>query len=181
VRTRTSRIGWEELAQKLGYITYEGSLLKESGGTKNARMALAEIVGDKALRDAVDYNVSGEPGNETARSVLWLLQPSCAMERCHEIFKFSQDQEERSFAINLLQVVGDARALAWVPEYLADPNPGVQIWGIGIVDQLSWSRNVEPEDYLPIVEAALQHPNKRVRERAREIMAYIESNKRDQS
>jgi len=175
-----SRIDWEELAKKLGYITYEGSLRKESGGTKNARMALAEIVGDEALRDAVDYYVSGNPGNETARSVLWLLQPQCAMERCHEIFKFSQDQEERSFAINLLQVVADSRVLAWIPEYLADPNPSVQIWGIGIVDQLSWSGNAELEECLPIVEAALQHTNERVRERAQEVMAYIAS-QREQS
>ena len=175
-----NRIDWQELAQKLGYITYEGSLRKESGGTKNARMALAEIVGDEALRDAVDYYVSGKPGDETARSVLWLLQPPCAMERCHEIFKLSQDQEERSVAINLLQVVADARVLAWVPEYLADPNTGVQIWGIGIVDQLSWSGNAEPEECLPIVEAALKHPNERVRERAQEVMAYIES-QREQS
>jgi HEAT repeat protein len=168
-----SEIDWQALAYKLGYITKTESGHTESGGTKNARTALTDILGEELLRGAVDFCVSGRRGAETARSVLWSLQPPCAMERCHEIFRSSKDEAERSEALNLLKVVADERVLSWVPEYLADHNLGVQTWGIGIVDQLAWSGNAEPEQCMPLIKVALEHSNERVRETAQFVMEYL--------
>jgi hypothetical protein len=163
-------IDWYDLAERLGTITETATGWGESGGTTVAAEALSQILGDDELRCAVDYYVSRRPGMEMAKSVLQLLKPASAMDRCHEIFLAGQDYDDVSFAINLLQYVADPRVLERVPLYLASDNEGAQYWGIGIVDQLVSFGGVELEDARPVLQLALDHQSEKVRERARWII-----------
>ena len=132
--------------------------------------ALTAILGDEELRGTVDYYVSRQPGSEMAKSVLQLLKPPSAMDRCHEIFLTSDDQDDVSFAINLLQYVADSRVLDRVPLYLASDNDGAQYWGVGIIDQLVSFGGVGLEEAMPILKLALDHQSEKVCDRAQWII-----------
>ncbi|HEY4668229.1 MAG TPA: hypothetical protein VIH05_00485 [Tepidiformaceae bacterium] len=155
-------IDWLSLSEEMGLITWYEEGRNESGGTREAREAIARILGDDEMRAAVDYYVSGAPGSELARSVLWLLHPVAAMDRCVEIFRSDADIEDRRSAVHLLEVAADTRTLELVPEFLADPDDVIPMWGIGIVDQLMipisstsrmcglcspWPRNIRTREY----------------------------------
>jgi len=164
-------IDWRGLADTLETITWTDYGHRESGGTNIACNALVEIVGDTALRDAVDFYVSGRPGFEVARSVLWLLRPPVAMERCREIYRTSDDDQQAADAINLLQVVADRRVLEWIPEFLASENVSVRLWGLGIVDQLLiMQEEIEFAEALPLLETGLRDPVEAVRSQAQQIL-----------
>jgi hypothetical protein len=169
----SSIIDWERLAQRLGSLHSDG----ESGGSDLARKALEEILGSSVWRNAVDHYVADKPGYELARSVLWLIHPWAAMERCYEIYRTSQDTETRRNAVALLRVVADRRALSWVDEFLNDSDPGVQNWGAGMVDQLLWSELVEPEECQELLEKMKQHPNEHLRETATWIESFLQKRK----
>ncbi len=165
-------IDWEKLAHGLGAIADTPDGRTENGGTRVATAALAEILGDDAMTAAVDHYVSNRPGSEAARSVLTLLKPGAAIEHCHHIYLTSGTPRERNFAVNLLKSIGDKRVLAWLPQYLSDPNPGIQAWGVGIPEHLLLNGVVELEDLLPLLESLSDHPNPVVREKAAEILTW---------
>jgi len=170
-------IDWLSLSEEMGLITWYEEGRNESGGTREAREAIARILGDDEMRAAVDYYVSGAPGSELARSVLWLLHPVAAMDRCVEIFRSDADIEDRRSAVHLLEVAADTRTLELVPEFLADPDDVIPMWGIGIVDQLMISNLVDFEDVRTLLSMAEEHPNPRVRHVARSVIeAFGEDN-----
>jgi len=172
----TDPIAWPALASALGTLGGDGVTRSERGGTNVAREAIGILLGSARLSDAVDFYVSGQPGFELARSVLWLLRPWPAMLRCRELFASAQhDVSVRRSAVELLRVVADARALPWVADFLRDPDAGVQLWGIGVVDQLVFSRLVEPDDCAAVLRMAQHHSNAAVRERAAEIAQQLEA------
>jgi HEAT repeat protein len=164
-------IDWRGLADRLGTITWNESGRSESGGTAIACDAIVEILGDAALCDAVDFYVSGQPGNEVARSVLMLLKPAAAMERCREIFRAPADEQEAADAINLLKMVADRRVLDWIPEFMQSDNSGVKIWALGILDQLLvMQESITPEEAMPFFKQALADPSKSVRDQATQFL-----------
>lgn len=165
-------VDWEELAHRVGSIREDGS---EGSSTELARRAIEILLGPDLCRSAVDYYVSGNPGSELARSILWHIHPWSAMERCHEIYNSSADTQLRCRAVELLRVVADERALGWVEDFLEDTDEGIQTWGAGIVDQLLWSDLIDPEDCEAILTKMRNHPNDRVRETHGFIRSYLES------
>jgi hypothetical protein len=162
-------IDWRALAERLGTLRADG----ESGGSELGRGALEAIVGPEALRAAVDYYVAELPGAQLARSVLALLRPWPAMERCLEVWRGGADPNARRAAVELLRVVADRRALAWVPEFLGDRDEGVQTWGAGVVDQLLWSGQVDPGECGTLLELMHGHPNPGVQRYAELIGAFL--------
>ena len=168
----TAAIDWRALADQLGTLSpMKDGVYTERGGTDLACQALVEIIGDAAWRDAVDFYVSCQRGSELTRSVLWLLRPPAAMERCREIFRGAPDTQAAADAINLLQVVADRRVLPWIPEFLASDNVGVRVWGIGIVDQLLIMQDaIDMAEAMPLLETALADPAEAVQSRARDIL-----------
>jgi hypothetical protein len=167
-------VDWHALAQKLGTLREGG----ESGGTDLGRQALEVIVGVEALRSAVDYYIAGSPGSELARSVLSLLKPSSAMERCLEIARGEADAESRRSAVELLRMVADERGIGWAAEFLRDEDEGVQVWGAGIVDQLLWSGLADPDDCGQLLEAMERHPNAGVQRQAAFVRSFLASRQR---
>lgn len=122
-------IDWKALALRLG--TLKPGEPGESGGSRYAQQAVGLLLGGDNLRKAVDHYVSGEPGFELARSVLWLIRPWSAAERCYELYRSEKEVETRRMAVVLLRDVADERALSWVDEFLEDEDAGIQGWGAG--------------------------------------------------
>ena len=164
-------VDWRALADKLGTITWSEHGRSESGGTQVACDAITEILGDELLRDAVDFHVSCEPGGEVARSVLILLKPPAAMERCREIFRSPIDDQQAADAIGLLKMVADRRVLEWIPEFMVSENEGVRTCTLGIIDQLLiMEESITSEEAFPFFKQALSDPSNMVRAQASRIL-----------
>ena len=147
----------------------------EDGGHGVARRAIALLLGEAALRDAVDYHLAGGPGAEHARSVLWLLQPEAeaARSRCLEIYHTAPEHGRRVSAVDLLRVVATAADLPRVVEFLMDSDPGVQLSGVGMLDQLLFAGCVDAVAAEPYLRMAERHPNAQVRDKAAAIREFL--------
>jgi hypothetical protein len=156
-------IDWRNLAERLGAITYEEGGRSESGGTRIAEEALAFILGDDAIRDAVDYCVLEDPGSETARSVLRFIRPHVARQRCMEIFRAGEGRGGSADAIHLLSDVAVLSVLEWMPEIQANPNPHARAYAVRIIDQLWMTGEIEPDDGRPFLDIALRDEDEMVR------------------
>ena len=163
------QIDWQALASQLGTLRENG----ETSGSRYACEAIGILLGEDNLRRAVDYYISGEPGYELARSVLWLLHPLSAMQHCYDIYKSDAPIENRRLAVELLQVVADKRAVVWIDEFLDDADPEIQAWGAGVLDQLLYSYLVESEDVEYLLAKAETHANPGVREQAEFIRGFV--------
>ena len=141
--------------------------------TRKGQLALARIIGVERLQAAVDWYIAGRPGAELARFALWRLQPPAARDRCVEVWRSAQEPIQRQLAVELLRVVATSEDLGLIGEFLDDEDEGVQVWGVGVLDQLIWSRQVEPEDAAALLEIAANHPNKDVRERCEFIREVV--------
>jgi hypothetical protein len=142
-------------------------------GDVAARRAMEIVLGEHVLRQSVDYYVAVSPAAELVRNVLWLLRPWSAMNRCYELAQPPNDIKTRRSAVELLRVVADERALPWVSEFLNDEDPGIQGWGIGVLDQLLWSFLVDPDEAEVLLRRAERHENSAVRERTKFIRGYL--------
>ena len=166
-------VDWEALASSLGRIERTANGWTESGGSDAARDALEQIIGPETLRASVDHYIAGGPGSELVRSVLILLRSTSAMARCHQAYLAATDVEERRAAIELLRSIGDKRILGWAPTYLADPDPQVQVWAIGIPDQLLMANLVDFKECEAVLEMAASHANENVRQKAQWIRDHL--------
>jgi hypothetical protein len=153
--------------------------MKESAGSIDARAALDQIIGHVEIRAAVDHYVSNQPGGELARAVLRMFRSAVATERCYEIFRESSDANRRRSAVELLRMVADRRALEWVPEFLNDPDEGIQNWGIGVVDQLMFVGVVDLDQCQSVLALAARHPSAYVRDMARSIRDEAQQDRGD--
>lgn len=162
---KSENIDWEQLAQKLG--TIEG--VNEYGSADLARQALVEILGQQAVAHAVDYYVDSRPGCELVRSVLWLLRPLVAMERCDQIFKEHTSIERKRSAVELLRVIGDERTLPLVKKFLNHSDETIQNWGMSLLEKLIQSEKVEYSDVKSLIEMAEAHKNPLIREIAKRL------------
>ena len=158
----SSDIDWESLAARLGLFAGD----HEHCSDDDARRALELIVGEDALRASVDYYLAGRRGSELARFVLWQIHPWSAMSYCYEIFKAHGEIEIRRMAVELLRAVADRRALPWVSEFLEDEDALIQVWGVGVLDQMLYKYLIEPEEAEDLLRKAEQHGNEAVRDRA---------------
>jgi hypothetical protein len=162
-------IDWQSLASQLGLLREDG----ESSGSRHACEALETLLGEDNLRRAVDHYISGKPGSELARSVLWHIHPFSAMRYCYDIFKSDLPIEIRRSAVELLRVVADKRAVDWIYEFLNDDDLEIQSWGAGVLDQLLWSELIYPEEIEHLLVKAETHSNIGVRERAEFIRGFL--------
>ena len=167
-------IDWDEFA-----VAHASRL--GPGGHDRARRALEVILGEEAIRAAVDCVLAVRPGAELASDVLSLLRPWSAAEYCHEIAASSSDIEDRRRAVGLLQDVGDRRALAWLSGYLDDSDSLIQVCGASVLDHLLFLDLVEPEEAEELLKKAEHHENEAVREQAKSIRGFLRGITRDQA
>ena len=166
------KVDWEQLARQIGAIEENTALDPYSarGGSNIARQALVAILGDEFWRSAVDSYVNGERGSEVISSILQLLQPKPAMERCYQIYKSESDSITRRYAVILLVDAADYSVLHWVSEFLNDPDDNFAIAGTWILDRLLFTRSEDPpSEYMLLLERAETHVSQRVREQLNEF------------
>ncbi len=116
-------IDWNAIAQQVG----------DNYDTSAGRRALEIIVGEGNVRDAVDYWISQERGCFAAESVLSVMRPKVAMDRCYEIYKAKPDSEDAIRAVFLLASFADDAALSWVRQFLDDRNRGIRRNGLAVL------------------------------------------------
>lgn len=162
-------ISWKTLAEHLGTLRDDG----EVGGSNYARQAIEVLIGEESLRQAVEYYIAGEPGSELARAVLWEIQPWSAMEHCYDIYKSDSDIGKRRMAVELLRVVADRRAIGWITEFLDDKDQEIQMWGMGLLDQLVSSGSISELEAEELLEKVDTHANPSIREIAKSVRRYF--------
>jgi hypothetical protein len=180
------KINWQSLAEKVGAISQSNDRLEnvddwsESGSSDLGRQAIEVLIGENNLRDAVDYYISGQPGCELVRHILWQLHSWTAMEYCYEIYRStSRDLNSRRMAIELLKVVGDCRALIWIDEFLEDGDECIQNCGIDLLSQLLFSDLIYPENARNLLVKSMNHGNAYVREKANDLVIMIEADEEE--
>jgi hypothetical protein len=160
-------IDWGELARRIG-------VEPNRGGDEIARRAIAALLGEQALRGAVDWYVDRRRASEHARSVLSLLRSGAARARCVEIYRADPDRERRRSAVELLRVVATADDLSLVGEFLADADPVIQTCGFGVFDQLVLIGAINADDAEPMLRVAERHANRHVRDACRHLREYLD-------
>jgi HEAT repeat protein len=134
---------------------------------------LEVILGEAAIRAAVDCIIAVGPAAALACDILSLLRPRSAAEYCHEIATSSSAIEDRRRAVGLLQDVGDRRALAWISGYLEDSDAMIQVCGVSVLDHLLYLDLIEPEEAEELLRKAERHENGAVREQAESIRSFL--------
>jgi hypothetical protein len=158
-------IDWQVLAREIGVDP-------NSGGDGIARLALAALLGASRLHTAVDWYVDYRPAAEHSRSVLWLLRPVAARDRCLEIYRTDANPQRRRAAVELLRVVATADDLPLVTEFLADTDRVIQDLSLQVLDQLIFGQYVDEQDAEPYLRVAESHTNPDVRARCSFIREY---------
>ena len=162
---------WKSLAHQLGASEENGDIV----GMKHAQRAVELLLGEENIREAVDYYISGKPGAELSRFVLMLIRPWPAMLYCHELYSSSREVEIRRTSVELLRVIADERALAWVLEFLRDDDAAIQLWGASLLEQLVSKELIEVDQAESVIIQAEQHSNPHVQERAKLIREFTRS------
>ncbi len=135
----------------------------------DADRAIEFLIGEKNIRKAVDYFISGQQGAELARTVLWQIQPWSAMKYCYEIYKSERDVKERYLALALLRMIADSRVLQWIDEFLEDRDEEIQVYGLSIITELIVRNWVSVEDCEGLILKIENHSNSVIREEGKHI------------
>ena len=149
---------WRQLATDLGFVPVNGQVFN---GGDNARAAIAVLLGDDVLRDAVDSWVDRDPGAELADSVLSILKPAAAREHCLQIVRRDPDSSRRQFAAALFTDMATEDDLPVVEELLVHPDPDVQVWAIALLRMLAYDDETLPAGPYGLM--MREHANPRVR------------------
>lgn len=164
-------IDWNDLAEKLQ---------NENGSsTWLACDAIELIIGHDNIKKAVDYYIDGigTESSELIRGVLWQIHSKVALHYCYEIFQNSSDLNRRIAAVELMRVLADTQkcseVLDWIPQFLADPDPTIQNWGIGVLDQLVTSELIDETIAKDMLNTYKNHSSKFVKEQAEQILQAI--------
>jgi hypothetical protein len=123
-------INWVSLTEALG------------SDPDDAQIALALILGEENLRNAVDAYITFQGGYYVAWSVIGDLRSEAAHDRCLEIWKSDPDVERRRGAVELFPVVVWADDLSLIGELLSEPDPLVPWSGIRSLSQLAYAGEI---------------------------------------
>ena len=152
-------------------------LSKEFGtsfGKHAAQIALAKILGEEEITQAVQDYVAGCDGSELIWCVLRLLKPEAARSECLLTVRTSSNQEARRAAAELFRVVANRSSLPVVREFLADGETSIQVCGAWVVDYLVLDGECRDlEDLGPYLAEMSSHPNPSVNEEARQVLESL--------
>jgi hypothetical protein len=148
-------VNWAKLAEELG----AGS----GYSTEIGYRAIVSILGEEFFENAVEHTIDLKDGWCLSEGVLRILAP-LGMKHCYHLYKTSPDIEVRRSATYFMKYLGDRGVLDYLPEFLVDPDEVIQNNVIEIIDQMYFLSKLDDEELMPILESALNHPNKKIRE-----------------
>jgi HEAT repeat protein len=163
------KVNWEALAETCGAV----SASNESSDEMIGREGVAEILGEEVLKSAVDHYVGHRRGSGIALSVLHLLRPRVAVQRCLEIYDGQDAIALRRSAVELLRYIGDWRQLEAIKRFLADPDAEIQAWGASFLKRLILQESVSASDAEEYLQICDQHENPQVRHAALRARAFL--------
>ena len=77
--------------------------------------------------------------------------------------------------MELLRSLASRKLLNWVRVFIADPDPGIASWGMGIVDALVFSEEISPGEAESLILLGESHSDADVQEasaRVREVIDF---------
>ena len=165
-------IDWEEIAKRVG----DGN--DDACSRRIGRRALEVIVGEENVRNIVDYWISQQPGCFTAESVLSIMRPKIAMDRCYEIYKTAPDSEGAIRAVFLLTSFADDTAIPWVGEFLDDRRSGIRWNGLMVLRTILYDPlgDAAIASAMQLLNRAEQDRDPEMRERAKQIRSEFMAN-----
>jgi hypothetical protein len=160
-------IDWNAIAKQIG----------DNYDTPTGRRALEIIVGESNVRHAVDYWISQEQGCFTAESVLSVVRPKVAMDRCYEIYKAKPDSEDAIRAVFLLASFADDAALPWVRQFLGDRNRAIRWNGLAVLCTVLYGPlgDAAITSAMQLLDKAEQDSDSEIRERATLVRSEFRS------
>ncbi len=165
----SDKVDWRDLADALGTIEFTDGGHSELSGSGAAARALNLIVGNNIGADAADFYLSHQPGSELARSVLRLLRPKSAIERCLEIFRSAPDSQEACDSVELLRSIATPWVLEHFDELMSSHNETTRMWAVSLLDDLWMTGELEVENGWPYLLRAIRDPSPNVVEQAKGI------------
>lgn len=154
------KIDWNDLAQQVKCFDKDGN---EGCSSYQAQEALEKILGEKTLKEAVDYILTLEPGFFLAELTLAEIQSPSAAAYCYEIYKTDKDLWRRQIAVSLLKRFYRPEVCQWIEEFIDDSDESIQCAGAQILLNL-YDRLPDRLDQKRILDKALNHKNLQVRE-----------------
>jgi hypothetical protein len=175
-RATLMAINWEAIATLVGDQNWDGNV-KRGSGTESGRRALELLIGEENLREAVDYVISLEPGWDTAEMVIKIIRSRVAMRRCLEIYTTEPGTERACFSVFFLGSFADHAALPWIPGFLVDSDKIVRLNGLRVLQNILYEYDSLHDEQLgtakQLLNKSLSDPDPTVRERAMEILAWL--------
>jgi hypothetical protein len=160
-------IDWSAIAKRVG----------DNYDTPTGRKALELIVGEDNVRDAVDYWISQEQGCFTAESVLSVMRPEVAMDRCYEIHQTKPGSKDGIAAVFLLASFADDAALPWVRQFLDDRNRDIRWNGLAVWRTILYGPlgDAAIASAMQLLDKSEQDSDSEIRERATLIRSEFKS------
>ena len=131
---------WKKIGIEIGSITENF----ESGGTKYAKLAFENILGEKWIKETVEKAISNEIGAELAMNCLRLISSELATDYAYTIYKSDINSQRKNMAVWLIKHLAVKKSYDWIEEFINDKN--TIGWGIGVLDQLLWTEKIDYED-----------------------------------
>jgi len=168
------KINWHKLASDMELITETKHGRSERSGTKVAMEAIVKVLDDQFIIDTVDYQISNQAGSELARSVLMLLRPKIAMQRCWQIFESTNNEQTASFALFLLRDICDESIFGKVSQLINNENALFRLHAIHIIDELCITQEViEIDDAMKFIEMGLEDDDETVQQQTKQLSESI--------
>lgn len=129
---------WEDIGLKVGSLTPDKSV--ESGSSQLGQRALEELLRDQWVKGTVDFIIEAKRGGELAMNCLRLIKSEKAVRCAYNLYKNSTNERVVE-AVWLIKHLAHPTSFEWVEEFIRDDN--VITWGIGLLDQLLWTEEID--------------------------------------
>lgn len=159
-------IDWRHIEEELGVgrTTGEGTrvaFIDERIG----RRALENLLGERAIENAVETAARYRPGFGVAESVLSVLRCEHATNYCYRRFREETDEFLRQSYISVLRCCATDTALAWLKSLLEDEDEVVQVLAAKMLERLIvQGSEAEDDEIRAAIELGARHANPVVRE-----------------
>lgn len=167
-------VDWVALAYRLGTITDTEGGYSGHGGTEVATKAVVDLLGAEVILSAVDAVLAMDRGSEVARSVLRLLKPEVARQRCLEVINGPSRDAAHWEAGHLLSDLCDRD---WQPFYEAmaqHSDSAIRGLSMKLLENAVFAGWVEVSEAIELLSTFLADPASGVAAMAQQMIGNME-------
>ncbi len=167
-------VNWVELAYRLETVSDNGNGYGLLGGGDIAKQALIALVGEGLILSAVDAVLLHDRGSEIARSVLRLLSPEIARQKCMEIIRTSLSTQDVWEAGYLLSDLGAKNSLPLYDELSRHENLGIRSLSMRLLENIYFGGWLEVEETIKLLEPHLANADDKIVDQAQQMIAHMQ-------